>query len=275
MDWSSFGRQTYNTRVEAWECDHNQHWNVRNYLRSFQMAGFVTADMSGAARDIQHASTLHARFHRELFQASMVKVRSARIADGEYAGAIAHVLISDGRLSATALEQSNYDACALPGVKAVDVKLALPRGVTGGPHEPDQPPVPEDAWRVELGMVQPLEVDHTGTIMTDQLMRRIATASSDLLNDLGFTPEFVETARVSRMGVEIKITRFDRIPVGTRLSGTGRIAEVNGKSVVIRHQIFRPDGTIVAAADQGLVTVDMTTRRAIEVPDFLAKAVSD
>lgn len=33
---SDTGRPSHHTRVERWECDWNDHWNARFYVRSFQ-----------------------------------------------------------------------------------------------------------------------------------------------------------------------------------------------------------------------------------------------
>jgi hypothetical protein len=34
MDLERLGRATLHSRVERWECDFNDHWNVRFYVRS-------------------------------------------------------------------------------------------------------------------------------------------------------------------------------------------------------------------------------------------------
>lgn len=274
MDICAVGVPTYHTRVEAWECDHNEHWNVRHYMRCFRQAGFVVADMASAAPLAGSAVTQHTRFHRELLQTAPVEVRSAVLSDGDLAGAIVHVLSSDGRLSATALEQPGHGADALPRVRADEVALALPRGIDGQPHEALAPTIPEGTKVMEHGLVQPGELDHAGSLAFELLMGRMAAASSDLLTRLGFTPEYGRTHGLSRMGVETKVTRFGAIPAGTRLCSVVRIASVGRKNVVLRHGFFRPGGTEIVAADQSLVVTDMKTRRATEVPAFLRAAAA-
>lgn len=275
MDICSVGIPTYHTRVEAWECDHNQHWNVRHYMRCFQQAGFVAAAMGTSAVNDPAFVTQHTRYHRELLEAAPVEVRSAVLSDGDLAGATVHILSSSGRLSATALEQPGCIADNLPRVRMEEVALALPRSVDGKPHEQGVPTRPASAKVIEHGPVQPGEVDHTGSLSFDWLMGRIAAGAADLLAELGFTPEFVRTRGISRMGVESKITRFGRIPTGTRTCGVARVAYAGGKNLVLRHDIFVPGGATVAAADQSLVTVDMTTRRATELPEFLRAAADN
>jgi acyl-CoA thioesterase FadM len=275
MDICTVGLPTFMTRVEAWECDHNQHWNVRHYLRCFQQAGFVATDMCECPQRSDSVYTQHTRFHRELLETAPVEIRSAELADGMFAGATVHIMSSNGRLAATALEHPGHAGGCLPTVASGAVKLALPRGIEGGPHEADPSAFPETAKIIEHGLVQTRELDHTGTIGFDWLMGRIAAASNDLFASLGFTPEFVRDSKISRMGVESKISRLAAIPLGTRLRSIVEISSVGRKNVVLHHRFVTSTGEPVAAVDQSLVTVDMKTRRATELPDFLRKAAGD
>ena len=266
MDTRSIGVPTYYTRVEAWECDHNDHWNVRNYMRVFQQAGFVCSDMTGRTAGL-YPYTQHNRYHRELVQTSPVEIRSATVADGPHAGATVHLLSSNGQLAATSMEQPGHKG--LPLVSAADAAAALPRGIDGAPLLHDAADVDPQAKVVEHGILQARELDHTGSLAIDFLMGRISGASNDLLTGMGFTPQFMREAKMSRMGVETKVTIFQPIPLGTRLRSVVRIASAEGKRIVLRHRFFTSGGEHVAAVDQGLVTVDMTTRKATALPDFL------
>lgn len=269
MAITALGELSFLTRVEAWECDHNQHWNVRQYMRCFQQASYVVADMCGRPETDAGVYSQHTRYHRELLQTSPVEVRSAELADGEFAGAIVHILSSNGRLSATALDMPRHIDSGLPKVSEAEVALALPRSIAGGQHSAEPEPVAATAKVIEHGIVQPREADHTGNLGIDWLMGRIAAASNELLVGHGFTPEFARQNAISRMGVETKVTRLRAIPVGTRLQGVVRIAALGRKNLLLRHRFFTPDGIDIAAADQSLITVDMKTRRSTELPLFL------
>ena len=227
----------------------------------------LSPDMAGAAPAMPFSQLT--RFHRELVQTSPVEICSAILADGAHAGALVHLLSSEGRLAATALEGPALPACDLPGVSADHVGPALPRGLQGGAHV-RRDPVATDGFKViEHGLVQPREADHTGALAVDFLMGRIAAATNERLSQLGFTPEFVRSQQISRMGVESRVTIFDAIPVGTRLRSVARIVKAEGKNIVVRHSFFDTGGKARAASDQSLVTVDMTTRKACALPDFM------
>ncbi|CUH81326.1 thioesterase family protein [Tropicibacter naphthalenivorans] len=263
---SALGVPTFHTRVEAWECDHNDHWNARHYMRVFRLASFVACDMAGASPGMPYCQLT--RFHRELVQTAPVEIRSGVLADGPLAGALVHLLCSEGRLAATALETPGRLAHALPQVTSEQVKLALPRGLKATPHPKDAPDT-AGFKVIEHGFVQPFEVDHTGALCPDRLMGRVAAATNERLAEMGFTPAYVAKTQISRMGVESRVTMLDAIGVGTRLRSTARIIRAEGKNLVVRHCFTDGTGAVRAASDQSLVTVDMRTRRACALPDIV------
>lgn len=273
MDICSVGMPTYYTRVEAWECDHNQHWNIRNYLRSFQQASDVVADMSGVASPDNGKVTRHSRFHGELFQTANVTVRSTVVADGAYAGALVHLLSSNGRLSATSLDQPGLAADFLPRVATDDITLALPRGLDGRRLEVATP------WGhgetvLEHGFVHPAEVDHTGALPTEGVVRRVAIASNALLAGLGFNDEYIRTHKISRMGAEMKVTHFQPCAVGARLRSIARITSAGRSSLFINCWLITPTEEVVAQIAQCVLFVDMTSRRVTRVPEILRSSDS-
>ncbi|MEZ5649971.1 MAG: hypothetical protein R3E87_05415 [Burkholderiaceae bacterium] len=271
-DICSLGRPTFHARVEAWQCDHNDHWNVRNYMRCFDQASHVVAGIAGTALATEGGLAQHTRYHRELLLTAAVEVRSAVLADGDHAGAMVHLLSSGGRLSATALLQPGLVTDVLPRVSADAVRPALPRGVDGRPHAMAAVAAAGDAQVIEHGFVQPHELDHTGSIAIDCLMGRVAAATNFLLHGIGFDPDFMKAHGLTRMGVETKFTRFGRVPAGTRLGSQVWVASGGARYVVLRHRLFEFGGPVVAAVDQSLVIVDLATRRATDVPSILRDA---
>ncbi len=209
MGLGEIGLPTLTSRVESWECDFNDHWNARFYGRSFQLAAERVATLAGgpnpgmallAARSI--------RFHRELFVGTAVDVRSARIADGPWAGAVLHLLSGGGRLSATALDRPGVGGDRLPAVASAAVSLAVPRALA------TPPPDGEDAEVVETGPVRPAEFDHTGAIVHEELVRRSAVGLHRPLDRLGFTPGFTRETGIGRMAVEGRVSPSGRCASG-------------------------------------------------------------
>ena len=267
MDVEDMGRTTLYTRVEAWECDYNNHWNVRYYARSFQLAAEAIATAPGAASPgAAQVQLRHMRFHRELFVSAPVKIRSARVADGPHQGATVHLLQSDGRLAASAVDLSAREGADIPLASAQDLAIALPRSVAE-----TEPAVAIEGWAepVPMGPIRPVECDHTGALLWEEMIRRLALTSHEHMTNLGFTRDFVQQSGINRMSAEMRIERQGEVPVGTCVRGTSRLVAVGRKSFSTEHRVESDTGTPLAFIRQNLLAVDLKTRRAVEVPAFL------
>ena len=269
---SEIGTPTYYSRVERWECDYNNHWNARYYGRSFQMAAEALATPPGASGPGGATTPLrHLRFHSELFVSAPVSVRSARLASGPHEGAIVHLLSSGDTLSATALDLPGGNA-GLPPVDPEDVPLALPRGLDLDPMG-DWPAEGRYDLTVPLGPVRPSDLDHTGEMLFEQIIRHSSVSSHAQLNGLGLTPEFSNETGINRMGVEFLVSRGIAPAAGTPLFAKSKLQRIKGKSFWCAHRIGTDLGETVATIEQCLLTVDLNTRKAVAVPDFLYKAL--
>jgi acyl-CoA thioesterase FadM len=270
MRHGSIGIATHHTRVESWECDFNNHWNARYYWRSFQLATERIVTLDGCENPGTAAVAMrNVRFHRELFVGAAVEVRSAKIGSGDHKGAIVHLLSSEGALAATALDVPKQGGSNLPVVDAEAVELTLPRGIIGPAilWDPNAP----DARVAETGAVRPAELDHTGAILFEEIIRRASVSLHDQLSELGFTPEFTNKTAISRMAVEIRVTLLGACPPGTPLLVKSRIAGVRSKSFSSIHWLETHLGGAIAQIENSLVAVDMNSRRAVSVPDFIRK----
>jgi acyl-CoA thioesterase FadM len=270
MDVERLGRATLHSRVERWECDFNDHWNVRYYVRTFQLAAeAIATPPGGVSLGAGLVRARHLRFHRELFVNAPVEVRTALVADGPFQGAAVHLLCSEGHLAATALEHLRAGGAALPKVRARDLVLALPRAVAvTGAVFVDGGATTE----IALGPIRPGEIDHTGALLWEELMRRLSLVSHQHVANLGFTRDFVRQSGVNRMSAEIRVERLAEAVLGTCLRAKARLVEVGRKSFTTESRIETESGTLLASIRQTLLVVDLTTRRAVEAPDFLRAA---
>jgi acyl-CoA thioesterase FadM len=155
-------------------------------------------------------------------------------------------------------------------VAAEDIPLALPRSLDPGGYA-DWPELGPGA--VMMGPIRPAELDHTGALTSEELIRRIAATSHDYMSRAGFTPEWTAQTGINRMAVEFRLQRGRTPPAGTVLYGETRLASARGKSFCTVHRILTTDGEVVATNEQFLLAVDLTTRRAVEVPAFLLAAM--
>jgi acyl-CoA thioester hydrolase len=270
---SEIGRPSYHTRVERWECDYNDHWNVRFYGRSFQAASEMMATLNGQANPGGATiGTRHLRFHKELRVSAPVEVRSARLpGNGPFGNAVAHILSSNGQLSATALDYPVSYGDHLPEVSADEVPFVLPRGIIAPPpsQRPDTAPLTE----VALGPVRGADLDHHGIIGFEALLRFASTIQHAQLNRFGLTPEFAASCGINRMGIEFRVTRGEHPPAGTPLWGKSWIYKIEGKAIWALTEIETADGASVARIEMCVLTVDLNTRKAVPVPDFVYRAL--
>ena len=270
---AQFGTPTHHTRAESWECDFNDHWNTRYYVRSFQQAAEAIATRPG---DVSPgggiARVRHMRFHREVRVSDALVVRSALVRGGDMDGAVAHLMFRLGELVATAIDLPAGEPPDLPEVAAEDIPLALPRSLDpagfGGWSAPRMGP-----GTVVMGPIRPAELDHTGALIGEEVIRRIAVTSHDFMSRVGMTPEWTLGSGINRMVVEFRLELGVTPPAGTVLYGETRLATASGKTFCTVHRIMTATGEMVATNEQFLLAVNLQTRRAVEVPQFLLDAV--
>lgn len=271
---NDLGLPSYHTRVERWQCDFNDHWNLRFFFESFQMAAEVAATRPGGlspGADI--ISSRHIRLHRELFVATPVQVRSARLVGGppELAACapVVHLLYGGGELSATALDFPGEATVDLPEIEADAIPQARPRGITDAPAL--APPSDRTGTRtIPLGPLTPADLDHAGLPSFGALIRFCAIGAHDFHNRLGFTPDLAATSRITRMTLETWLTRGQRVAAGRILHVTSWLARTGGRTFTTSHQLCTDTGETVAVFAQCLAAVDLDARRIVDLPDFLA-----
>ncbi|TRW96623.1 thioesterase [Paracoccus sp. M683] len=269
LDPTGIGIPSLHSRVESWECDFNGHWNARFYARAFQQAAETLPFLPGlsSGRPGRLPPTRYLRFHRELFAGSAVALRSTLIGGGSYAGAVAHLLISEGRLAATALDTGGAAIHGLPVTPAETLRLAQPRGLAGRTDAvwTDGP----GTSLCQTGPIRPAETDHRGDLLFEEVVRRLAFATHAHVSALGLNQALLTEAGISRMAVEARITRLGTCPAGAPLQVKARLIGVAVKSFIIALMVESPQGQPVAYAEYSMVTVDLNTRRAVELPEFL------
>ena len=268
------GRQSYCTRVERWECDYNDHWNVRFYGRSFQAAAEAVAyHASGQNPGTEVAASRLMRFHSELRVSAPVEVRTSQlIAPGPLNGATVHALWSGDTLAATALDLPGK-AADLPDLSVTEAAMALPKGIVDAP--PAFPAMGADVTEVALGPVRPEELDHTGHLRFDTILRHSSNIQHIQLNKLGLTPEFAAQHRINRMGVEFRVTPMARPEVTAPLMGRTWVWKIAGKAFWAVTQILATgtDKRMIAQIEMCVVTVNLDTRKAVAVPEFMYAAL--
>lgn len=263
---------TLRTAVNQWESDQNNHWNVRFYGRSFQAATEVFLSRSpGGNPGARWVQDRHMRFHREVFSGSPVTVTSGVGTDGDLEGRIVHVMRQGDTVLATAIDEGCDPAAGAPWSEPELTDKVSPRGLMAGPLDPVMP----DHGAVRrlccaTGVARVAEMDHHGLMPLDNFVPRSSAAMHNLMNAIGFTREFIARTRISRMAVEMKLTRHADCTAGTPLTSHTWISEVEGKSFSVRHLVVEArNGNPVMSIEHKLLFVDLNLRRSVPPPETL------
>lgn len=269
------GLATLTSRVEAWECDFNGHWNTRFYARAFQEAAERVAILDGYGNPGAEAlGVRHLRFHRELFAGAPVELSSARVEGGPFADAVVHFLYSEGRLAATALDRPGMGSFHLPAVDAAVLGSALPRGIAD--FDPG-------LWgldaagelKTELGIVRPADLDHRGHILFDEMVRRTAYAAHRNVVNMGITPRFMAETGIGRMVVEMRFTAGGRPAAGMPLYAASRLTSLGPRHLESAYCVRDFGGTAVALVELYMLAVDLQERKVAHFPDDFLERNAD
>lgn len=266
------GLLTLQARAESWESDFNGHWNTRYYCRCFQDGAEVARALGGqAAPDRAHLPHRLIRFHSELQSGDAVEIRSFAVRDAGEQQLVAHYLLSEGEVAATALDHDPGTIAHLPVLSIDAAGQALPRSLTGPVPSIWQPEAGPDLVG-ELGPVRREEVDATGYLRIEAQVARLATASHHHAAWLGLTPSVVRDYGIGRVLVELRHVPLAGCNAGEMLRMASRLVTATEKYWITAHLLSTHEGRPIAVFEQCMVAVDLEARRTTRVPDFLQGA---
>nr|WP_138470389.1 thioesterase family protein [Poseidonocella sp. HB161398] len=186
---------------------------------------------------------------------------------------MAHVMVCEGRVAATALEEAGPHVPDLPDLPRDLEGLVLSRGLAGIEVAPWQVAQSGDS-PAELGPVRRDELGEDGTLCFEAQIARLATGSHQHMEDVGFRRETVRKTGIGRMLVELRHRPLSSCGAGELLRMESRIVQAGGKSWISAHLLRTASGRPVAICETCLLAVDMKERRAAAVPEMIHAAVS-
>lgn len=265
--------------VNNWECDENDHWNVQFYSRAFQHASEALSIIHGGSNPgAASAVVRHIRYHRELRAADSIRISSARVGSGPFRGCIAHLMhdSQSGGLSATALDRPEYAVEHIRPVNENAIADALPRGLPADPFVPaDSGAMLRDGRAIisNISIVRPFEIDHGGNLLANETVSRITDGAPHVWHHIGVTTDWLKQQGLGRVAVEMKLARMGRCGPGDAIRVVSWLAEVEGRTFVLHHQLETiGNDRIVAASEVRCLVMDLKTRKVARLPEFLAKS---
>lgn len=288
---------TYRGSVNTWECDENNHQNVRFYLAKMHQGLILGVSKLGLTKP-ENAATLlksitshHIRFLREAQVAVPQKIQCGVI---DYQPGQSLKLLSlmynnnSGELSATFITELTLDtkSSALLKPDAVFDTVALPadaqpRGVNEGNSDyaelSSQQALKFGFSEVGAGVISAAECGRDGDIEIFQVMGRMSDGMPNLW--ALFQSEAEQQARSEGLTggavLEYRLTFHQTISAGTQISQLAGIHGLGNKTQNICHLIYdAASGDLLVSAEALSISMDLTNRKSIAIPAARRKRIN-
>ena len=259
--------------VNTWDCDENAHMNVQHYFRFFDDASriFSRSEGTGSGGDAP-PRTRHVRFHAELFAGASIRIVSAQIAEGPFAGWIVHRMenVQTAVLAASALEPQPETK---PGHRADSdfARRALPRSLAAEPETP-QPAgdmIAAGGLVSHRRIVRPAECGADGVMLEQFHISCFTDGAPHLWEHARIGTDWLTANNFGRAAVEMKITHHAPVHAGEALALYSRPVAVSGKTIRFRHELVAGgDSRPVASGEVIGLVFDLTTRKSVDMPEI-------
>jgi acyl-CoA thioester hydrolase len=278
--------------VNTWECDQMGHMNVRHYFgRANQGLAMLLLELGLPPTRLRseglalRAREQHVRFMRELRPGVAYTVRAGIVAanghglhvyeqmDIAHSGEVAASVLSEVALVELATgRESPYAADLVQRARTLLTSVPeayAPRGIERTPPRP--PPLRAEAiergmYGAYLGPVLQEDVDAAGRMQEAAFMARVA-------DGIGHYFLALRGEREHGMGgaaLEYRYVFHQRPTLGDIIEVRSGLKGVGSKTSHICHWIFDVEsGRCVATSEAVAVSFDLTTRRAVPIPDEL------
>ena len=268
--------ETVRDTVNSWECDENDHINVKAYAWRFDSA--VRGFLVEAGWQVPHRTARIIRYHAELRGGEPVHVTTEMVALDDGRIALQHRLYAshrpgddgNGVLAATALD-------VLPDVSREDlsafslqapVAAALPPGgvVEGAPlvfHALDRLPVTYRGVIAPDAFGAPAE-SSDGPMLTDRyLVGMVSDAATHAWGLAGADDNWLRARRWGRAAVQLQITYGTRPLAGDVVKICTGLRARSSKTVSYRHHVVNVmTEELIAIVDITSLMLNLETRRA-------------
>jgi acyl-CoA thioester hydrolase len=276
--------------VNTWECDNMGHMNVRHYsARGAEGARRIALELGlgpkklrGAGLEVR-ASAQHLRFHRELRPGASFLIRGGVVDASEDRvriyeemtrmsdGAVAATIVTDAVLvEASTFGRTHWPKEALARAKDLVVAVpphGAPRGVTAAPPRSPLPTYEEGRSLVGgfLGPITRDDCDEHGFMLDSAFLARVSDGMPHFFRSLrpGGAPTGIGGA-----ALEYRFAYHDRPRIGDIIEMRVGLRAVEKKAIYFCHWIFDVEsGRCVSTSEAVAVSLDLTTRKSIELSD--------
>ncbi|MGE0621457.1 MAG: thioesterase family protein [Pseudomonadales bacterium] len=275
----------YYGSVNRWECDENDHLNVRFYAEKvYQALDVFLRECAGEADSLPHLATQHIRFVAEARMATPLRVDCGLLSAGDGGWEVVSLMVNQqsgaplaGFISRVA--RHGLDVEAAPTFETAP-EWASPKGID--PLAAFTPPADlAGAFRAGFqtmgrGVISTAECDRTGALLPHVYIGRL---SDGMPNLWAFTAD-EETASGRGAGshggaaLEYRLAVHRPLRAGDVFRHVSGIRAIGNKTQHMVHLLWNETRDEVAATAEAIgVAMDLATRRAIPVSDARRRAL--
>ncbi|GAA0777778.1 thioesterase [Roseibium denhamense] len=281
-------QNTLHSFVNRWECDENDHLNVQFYFSRFEEADRQFRQVSGLNETLVGTRRVrHVRYHKELRTGDLVSVQSSIAFDGPHMFTVLHEMRNkvSGVLAATALDgyEPSLNSAKVLRQRFNDfqcpmISEANPRGI---PAAPAHGKVSRDGLLAKgaevcfLGTVLPRNIGPDGKADDQFALASCTDGVPHVWQRTPMTHSYLTENGLGRVAVEMKLTWATPLKTGDMIQVVSGFSGVQEKTFSMRHHIFESrTNRLAAVLDVVALTMDLSSRRAVSLPDDAPKAIA-
>ncbi|SFX18020.1 thioesterase-3 [Thermoactinomyces sp. DSM 45891] len=117
--------------------------------------------------------------------------------------------------------------------------------------------------------VRPTEIDVMGHVNNAKYLEYMEWSREDWYNKVGLPFDVFTEMNVGTVSVNININYRKEAKLGQHLTISTEPLRKGKTSFVLKHEIYNQDGELVADAQVVSVTIDLSTRKSVLLPDAL------
>lgn len=262
--------------VNRWECDENDHLNVRFYAQKINQAVAVfleTADVSSAQVQI---TGQHIRFVQEARIAAPLRVDCGLISASPGCWDVLSLMRHNLTGAAVAGFMTRLQGAALPAAEQLEAE-AVPEWATARGVRPDDPfPLPASPAAAEQagfrlmgrGRIMAAECDEAGRVLPEVYIGRV---SDGMPNLWAFTTDAVEqeqrqSGALGGAALEYQLDILRPLRCNDTFRHVSGIRDVGNKTQHMVHLLINESADEIAVRAEAIgVAMDLETRKAVPI----------
>lgn len=274
--------------VNRWECDENDHLNVQFYFSRFEEADRQFRLASGLSETLVGARRVrHVRYHKEMRTGDLITVHSSIAFDGPHMLTVVHEMRDGdtGELTATALDgyEPSVNSAKTLRQRFKDFQCAMiaeaaPRGVPAAPagaRVTISGLETKGAGVIFRGTVLPRDLGTDGRADDRFALSCCTDGVAHVWQRTPMTRAFLAENGLGRVALEMKLTWATPLKSGDTVAVLSGFTGVSPKTFGMRHHLFESrTNRLAATLDVVALTMDLKTRKAVELPMEAHQAIS-